>query len=145
MTCILPLPFIHNRPALPPANTPEGREFIDRITHTEHRWIVLVDEEERPDLVLDANDYTRAVRAGHVPDPLDYTHEPIVVTDPEAPLDQVLSRLVVEAESFDDKLVDREVILYWGERSKRIITGPDLLGRLLHGIARRRELPAHNK
>lgn len=142
---ILPLPFENNRPALPRPDTPEGRAFIDRITRTEHRWIVLVDEEGAPDLVLDANDYTRAVRAGRTPDPLEFTHEPIVVTKPETPLDEVLSRLVVEAESFDDKLVDREVILYWGERSKRIITGPDLLGRLLHGIARRRELPAHNR
>lgn len=138
---ILPLPFENNRPALPLPDTDKGREFIDRITRTEHRWIVLVDEEKVPVLVLDANDYTRAVRACRSPDPLEFTHRPIVVTNPETPLDEVLTRLVVEAESFDDQLVDREVILYWGERSKRIITGPDLLGRLLHGIAQRRELP----
>ena len=105
------------------------------------RPIILVDDEERPVLTLDANDYTRAVRAGRSVDPMEFTHHPITVTDPETPLDEVLTRLVVEAESFDDQLVDREVILYWGERSKRIITGPDLLGRLLHGIAQRRELP----
>lgn len=138
---IFPLPFRDNRPDLPHPDTEEGHAFIGRITRTEHRWIVFTDENERPVLVLDANDYTRAVRAGRAADPLEFTHRPIVVTDPEAPLDEVLSRLVVEAESFDDKLVDREVILYWGERSKRIITGPDLLGRLLHGIAQRRELP----
>ena len=142
---ILSLPFEGNRPTLPRADTPEGQAFIDRITHTEHRWIVLVDEDGTPDLVLDANDYTRAIRAGRLPDPLDFTHQPIVVTNPETPLDEVLSRLVVEAERFDDKLVDREVILYWGERSKRIITGPDLLGRLLHGIARRRDVPPSNQ
>lgn len=138
---ILPVPFRENRPDLPRPDTPDGREFIDQITRTEHRWIVLIDDEGEPILVLDANDYTRAVRVGRNPDPMEFTHRPIVVSNPEAPLDEVLTRLVVEAESFDDKLVDREVILYWGERSKRIITGPDLLGRLLHGIAERRELP----
>ena len=138
---ILPLVFEDNRPALPKPDTEEGKAFLDRITRTEHRWIILVDDDGRPALTLDASDYLRALRAGRNADPMEFTHHPITVTNSETPLDEVLTRLVVEAESFDDQLVDREVILYWGERSKRIITGPDLLGRLLHGIAQRRELP----
>jgi hypothetical protein len=31
--------------------------------------------------------------------------------------------------------VDEDIILYWGE-SKRIITGSDILGRLLRGIVK---------
>ena len=35
-----------------------------------------------------------------------------------------------------DEVIDDDVILLWGQR-KRIVTGADLLGRLLRGIARR--------
>ena len=32
-------------------------------------------------------------------------------------------------------MIDRDLILFWGQE-RRIITGADLLGRLLRGIAR---------
>ncbi len=102
------------------------------------KWAVLVNAEGVPKKVLNADEYLRALHdAGAHPRALDFCHEPIVVTDSEATLDRVLSQLVVESERPDDRLIDREVILYWGENSKRIITGPDLLGRLLSGIAQR--------
>ena len=37
----------------------------------------------------------------------------------------------------DDHVIDRDVILLWGAE-RRVITGADLLGRLLKGIVRQR-------
>lgn len=39
----------------------------------------------------------------------------------------------VKAEHPEDDVIDDDIILVWGEQ-KRIITGADLLGRLLRGI-----------
>ena len=58
------------------------------------------------------------------------------MTDPSVTLDKVLDQLQVDAEHRDDLVVDDDVILFWSESSKRIITGADILGRLLKGIVR---------
>ena len=96
------------------------------------KWFIFV-ENDKPRLALNADECMRQPDA-----PLStFCHQPIVVQDPETTLDRVLSELVVESERVDDRLIDREVILYWGPQARRIITGPDLLGRLLNGIVRR--------
>ena len=41
--------------------------------------------------------------------------------------------------SYDD-VIDDDLILIWGKEEKRIITGSDILGRLMRGIARREVL-----
>ena len=38
--------------------------------------------------------------------------------------------------------MEHDVILLWGEKQKRIITGSDILGRLLRGIAVPTSVPA---
>jgi hypothetical protein len=50
------------------------------------------------------------------------------------PLGSVIGRMKVKPEHSEDDVVDNDLILVWGEQ-KRIITGADLLGRLLRGIA----------
>lgn len=42
----------------------------------------------------------------------------------------------VEPEKPGDDVIDKDLILVWTERERRIITGSDLLGRLLRKIAR---------
>jgi len=42
--------------------------------------------------------------------------------------------MTVAPERPDDDVIDNDLILVWGAQ-KRIITGADLLGRLLRGIA----------
>ena len=48
-------------------------------------------------------------------------------------LGEVIGLLKVSPERPDDDVVDNDLILVWGPQ-KRIITGADLLGRLLRGI-----------
>ena len=54
--------------------------------------------------------------------------------------DEVLDQFVVEAEHAD-RVVDRDVVLYWTDDARRIVTGADIFGRLLEGIARRTPRP----
>jgi metal transporter CNNM len=42
----------------------------------------------------------------------------------------------IKPEHPEDDVIDHDLILVWGEQ-KRIITGADLLGRLLRGITTR--------
>jgi hypothetical protein len=48
-------------------------------------------------------------------------------------LGSVIGRMKVKAEHPEDDVIDNDLILVWGDQ-KRIITGADLLGRLLRGI-----------
>ena len=59
------------------------------------------------------------------------------MTDTATPLGAVVKRLQVDPESPEDDVIDADVILVWGA-NRRIITGADLLGRLMRGIVRRR-------
>ena len=49
-------------------------------------------------------------------------------------LGEVIGRMTVAPQRPDDDVIDHDMILVWGEQ-RRIITGSDLLGRLLRGIA----------
>ncbi len=61
-----------------------------------------------------------------------FCHRPVLVTDPSTRLAQVLGRL--EADTGDDVL-HKDAILLWSQE-KRIITGADILGFLMRGIAK---------
>ena len=66
--------------------------------------------------------------------PESYWHRPIIVHQMRARLGDVICHMKVTVEHPGDDVVDDDLILVWGEQ-KRIITGADLLGRLLRGIA----------
>ena len=69
-------------------------------------------------------------------DPDIYWHRPIIISDLSTPLGSVIGRMKVKPEHPEDDVIDNDLILIWGDE-KRIITGADLLGRLLRGIATR--------
>ena len=91
-----------------------------------------------PRLVLNADLFLRDALFGVEPfRPYSYCHRPIVVSDAETPLGEVINKLRVHPEHSEDDVIDNDLILCWNNE-KRIITGADLLGRLLRGIAGRR-------
>ena len=105
---------------------------------SDKKWRIIIDEaDDEPLLVLEAESYVYSIFSEKEDlDIYESCHRPIVVTDPTVTLDQVLDQLQVEAEHRDDIVVDDDVIIFWSEESKRIITGADILGRLLKGIVR---------
>ena len=66
--------------------------------------------------------------------PLAHCHRPIVVGDPATSLGDVIDRLKVWPDRPGDDVIDEDMVLVWG-RTRRFITGADILGRLLRGIA----------
>ncbi len=136
---IIPLPLKDGIAYVPERGTEEEAELTKVVTATSRKWVVFVNENDYPVQSLDMDDYLRDLYDGKAGVALsEHCQKPIVTTDPELTLDRILPQLDVESEHHGDRVLDREVVLYWGDKSKRIITGADLLGRLLHGIVIRR-------
>jgi hypothetical protein len=63
-----------------------------------------------------------------------HCHRPIVVTDPRSPLGHIIGALKAGIDQRNDAAIDRDIVLLWTPEHRRVITGADLLGRLLRGI-----------
>ena len=107
--------------------------FVRQVAASGKKWVVLTDSSGTPRLVLNAHAFLRDALFGP-PDLLAHCHRPLIVTDGTLPLGNVLGRLVVRPEHAEDDVIDQDLVLLWGDE-RRIVTGSDLLGRLLRGIA----------
>lgn len=109
--------------------------FVSMINASGRKWVILADNEGKPQLVLDADAYLRAVMSEPAAvDAYAHCHRPIVVSDPSSPLGHVIGRLKSGMESDSDAAIDKDIVLVWTDDVKKVITGADLLGRLLRGI-----------
>ncbi|NNC90110.1 MAG: DUF21 domain-containing protein [Akkermansiaceae bacterium] len=125
-------------PIIPAPTQPGADEFVEVIKKIAPKWAIITDEAGQPKLVLETDAYLCRLLSGTGDvDIYEFCHRPVLITDVEATLDQVLNLFVVEAEHGEDHVVDRDVILFWKPELRRIVTGADILGRLLQGIARR--------
>ena len=112
--------------------------FLLQIQLSGKKWVILTSVDGKPRLVLNADLFLRDALFGVDPfRPYSYCHRPIVVSDATTPLGEVIQKLRVHPEHSEDDVIDNDLILCW-DKEKRIITGADLLGRLLRGIAGRR-------
>lgn len=112
--------------------------FLGAIDKSGKKWVILTDAQDNPRLVLDADGFLRHVFLHPTTtEPLAFCHRPVVVTSSKKPLGWVLSRLKYAAPSKADKVIVDDVVLLWAD-TKRVITGADILGKLLDGIADKR-------
>ena len=131
---IVQLRFDHGRPVFPPITGSGDNPFLQTIHRSGKKWIVLVDASKAPRLVLNADSFLRDALLGLPPfNPYRYCHRPLVVTDERRKLGDLLPLLRVLPQHSEDDVIDRDIILLWGSQ-KRVITGADILGRLLRGI-----------
>jgi hypothetical protein len=134
---VIHIEVVDGRPVFPEFRYEPDDPFLKRLEASGKKWAVLVDAAGDPRFVLNVHYFLRAVLfGGDGFDPGAFCHHPLVVRDPRTPLGLVLSRLTVHSRNPADDVIDRDIILVWSEH-RRIITGSDLLGRLLRGIARR--------
>jgi metal transporter CNNM len=132
---VIELPFEGGRPVLPKFDPSPDDPFLRQLDASGKKWVVLTDPSGQPQLVLDAHHFLRDALFEKVPvGPEAYWHRPIIVTDMCLRLGDVIGRMKVKPEHPEDDVIDNDIILVWGEE-RRIITGADLLGRLLRGIA----------
>jgi metal transporter CNNM len=134
---IIALPMKNDRPLFPPFVASPNDAFLRRLDASGKKWVILVDAAGEPHMVLNAHHFLRDALFDEVSvGPQAYWHRPIVVTDPRTRLGEVIGRMEARSAHPEADVIDNDLILFWGER-KRIITGADLLGRLLRGIALR--------
>jgi hypothetical protein len=132
---ILALPFEKGRPILPRFEFSADDLFLRQIDASGKKWVVFTDLSGRPQLVLEAHHFLRDALFDELKvAPEAYWHRPIIVDDMRARLGDVIGCMKVRAEHPADDVIDEDIILVWGGQ-RRIITGADLLGRLLRGIA----------
>jgi metal transporter CNNM len=133
---IISLPLANQRCVLPEFKRSPDDPFLRQVDASGMKWVVITDAATgEPAFVLDAHHFLRDALFNQLEmDTSAYWHRPIVVRDTKAKLGDVIGQMRVVQETPDDDLIENDLILVWSTR-KRIITGSDLLGRLLRGIA----------
>lgn len=133
---IVVLPEIEGRLQLPKIIAGPDDPFLQQINAAERKWVILTNPSREPRLVMDADSYLRdALLSAQHTNPYAFCHRPIIVRDSLTPMGDLLSEFKVDTHS-DDEVIDKDIILVWGE-NPMIVTGADILGRLLRGIVTR--------
>jgi hypothetical protein len=140
---VIELPVEEGRLVLPKFSSSSCDPFLRQLDASGKKWVIFCDLSGQPRFVLDAHHFLRDALFGEVSGPEAYWHRPIIVTDMRTRLGDVIGRMKVRPEHPEDDVIDNDMILVWGAE-KRIITGADLLGRLLRGIAAREARPSHS-
>ena len=133
---IISLPLANQRCVLPEFKRSPDDPFLRQVDASGMKWVIITDAATgEPVFVLDAHHFLRDALFNELEmDTSAYWHRPIVVRDTTAKLGDVIGQMRVVQETPEDDLIENDLILVWSTR-KRIITGSDLLGRLLRGIA----------
>ncbi|RZV34132.1 MAG: DUF21 domain-containing protein [Chromatiales bacterium] len=131
---IVTLPTKVDLPLIPDVSS-AADPFVATVNDSGRKWVILVDTDGEPQLVLDADGYLRAVMSGEpTVDAYTHCHRPIIINDPDSPLGHIIARLKGGLEADSDAAIDKDIVLLWTDDVKKVITGADLLGRLLRGI-----------
>jgi hypothetical protein len=134
---VIALPMLGLRPQFPDFQPRRDDPFVHHIEASGHKWVIVTDLDHQPQMALDADAFIRELFFSDDPvNPLRFCHRPILVTDRKVLLAEVLRHLRVNPEHPADDVIDHDLVLVWAE-DRRIITGADILGRLLRGIVRR--------
>ncbi|MFC1937986.1 DUF21 domain-containing protein [Chloroflexota bacterium] len=131
---ILKLEFQDNKPIFPPIKTSSSDTFLKLVHSSQKKWIILVDSENEPRMVLESDGFLRdALFNSDSFNPYTHCHRPIILYDRKTRLGDAISRLKVNPIHRGDDVIVEDIIILWSGE-KRVITGSDILGRLLRGI-----------
>jgi metal transporter CNNM len=132
---IIQMTFEGKYPVFPPITSSAADPFLRKVHRSKRSWIILTDMRDNPRLVIDADGFINAALFEFSSfDPMAHCHRPMIVSNMDSTLGDILPGFQVDAEHNEDDVIDEDIILLWG-RERRIITGADILGRLLRGIA----------
>jgi len=134
---IIRLPLRNGLPHFPSFQKSADDPFLKQINASGKAWVVIADELNRPHLMMDADGFLRhALFTEQQTDPGDYCHRPVIIRDRQTPLGSVIAQLSFDTTSPGDHIITYDTVLLWTD-APRLITGSDLLGRLLRGIVTR--------
>lgn len=136
-TSILALETKLDLPIVPEPDTKGFDEFLKKVHSSGHKWVILTDMQSQPLLLLDADGLIRsALLDDKKQSSYHFCHRPVVIEDSTKTLGYALQQLKKAEQKCQqsDDVLDEDVVLIWNEEVKRVITGADILGRLLKGI-----------
>lgn len=135
---IIQMPFRGQKVLFPENAGDKSGAFLQQLRSSGKKWAVLTNEKDEPLMVVDTDAYLRsALLEEESFQPEQHCHRPIVIRDLTKRLGHIIQQFEVQVSHEGDDVVDRDVVLIWGD-DKRIITGADILGRLLSGITKER-------
>ena len=139
---IISLPTFNGLVIFPSSEDAEFDTLLETIASSSKKWVIVMDETNEPVMAIDSGSFLRdAIYRKKEFNPYKYCHHPIIVRDPEEKIGGVLHKLTVYPVDSEDDVIDNDLLLYWNkdDPEKIIITGSDILGRLLRGIVVRVE------
>jgi hypothetical protein len=133
---IISLEFEGTKAIFPEIKPSMSDPFLQLLYLSRKPWIVVTDNKGTPRLVLDADAFIlEALLGSEGFDPYKHCHRPIMITNSDAKLEDVLPSFRSISNHEGDEIVNDDVILIWADE-RRIITGADILGRLLKGVTK---------
>ncbi|WP_406660553.1 CNNM domain-containing protein [Methanolobus sp. ZRKC3] len=139
---IIQIPFRGLWPVFPDISSEYKDPFLKKMASSGKKWIILIDENDNPRMAVDSDGFLRgALQVDREFKPHKYCHRPLIVSDPKEKIGTAMNHLKVYPIDAEDDVIDEDIILYWNrdDPERRIITGSDILGRLLRGIVVRVE------
>ncbi len=138
---IISLNFSQGKPEFPVIEPTTDDPFLNQLHASKKKWVVLVNKDKKPELVINSDKFIRAAIFNNENfKPLNFCHKPIIIKNDDINLGEIIPKFRVNPEHSEDDVIDRDIVLLWGDK-KKIITGADLLGRILRGIVKNVEIP----
>jgi len=135
---VIRLPTTVDMPLIPDIDRTVNDPFLQQINESGHPWVVLADEQGNPQLILDADAALRAAlfKTEEPFDIYNFCRRPLVIRDTRRTIGDVITYLksLRQPNEPDDSSLDYDAVLVWTNKP-RIITGADILGKLLKGIS----------
>lgn len=132
---IVSLPTTLDLPQIPNVENPKTDPFVSQVQASGKKWVIITGADDQPQLVLDADSYLRGVFMDEQAiDPYAYCHRPIIFKNQNTTLDFVIKKMKQSQPSDSDDAIKKDIVLLWNDNVRRVITGADILGRLLDGI-----------
>jgi hypothetical protein len=133
---VISLPIERGLPVFPKITNSASDPFLECIDRSRRKWIIITEPSGEPVFVINSDAFLRdALFTPTTFRPLIHCHRPIIVHDAKQRLGEVIGLLKVEPERPGDDVIDNDVVLVWAQE-KRVITGADILGRLMSGIVK---------
>ncbi|UCH62047.1 MAG: DUF21 domain-containing protein [Fidelibacterota bacterium] len=138
---ILQLSIRDNQPEFPSFEGVCTDTFLQKVHAPDKKWMIIIDDSGEPHFVLNSDSFLRAgLFERETFQPLVHCHRPIIVRDAATNLGDIILQLKVYPDRPGDDVIDRDIILVWAGDVKRVITGADILGRLMRGIAQQEQV-----
>lgn len=133
---IITLEFKDGLPLFPEISPSVDDPFLQKINRSGKSLILIASPDQEPGFVINSDDFIRdALFHPETFNPYRHCHRPLVARNPSIKLGELIRRFEARPGSAEDDIIENDVILLWNEKP-RIVTGTDILGRLLRGIAR---------